>query len=136
MKKILVLMFAATLVVTSCSKEARLNRKLEGTWNVQSYTQNGIPVSLTGLTRSITFTKDKKGVGNYSMTTTILSFPTVETGTYAITSDTKITKTQVAPVVTSGSAITVMNIVSFSKTDMTLSIVTSSGTDVYVLKKI
>lgn len=128
-------MIAATLVLASCSKEARLNRKLEGTWNVQSYTENGNAFSMAGLTRSITFTKEKKGVGNYSMTTTILSFPTVETGTYAITSDTKITKTQVAPVLTSGSAITVMNIVSFSKTDMTLSVLTSSGTDVYVLKK-
>lgn len=135
MKKILIMMIAVTLVLASCSKEARLNRKLEGTWNVQSYTQNGTPFNMTGLTRSITFTKDKKGVGNYSMTTTILSFPTFETGTYAITSDTKITKTQVAPVVTSGSVITVMNIVSFSKTDLTLSVVTSSGTDVYVLKK-
>jgi len=63
MKKILFLA-VAILALVSCSKESRLNKKIDGTWDIVSV--NGQLPSSIGLTMTIEFTKDKKGKGAFT----------------------------------------------------------------------
>jgi len=76
------------------SKEAKLNRKIDGEWNVT--TVDGNPVSASTGYESIVFQfeKDKKGKGNVTLTASSAStaqLPSfVYTGTYTLNEDTKI----------------------------------------------
>lgn len=123
-------MVAATLVLASCSKESKLNRKLDGSWNVVSYSVDGVDQSMTNVTMVMSFTKDKKGVGTYTNTLTVLSVPQVETGSYVLTEDATITENKITP--GTGSSTSVYTVTDYSKSDLTLT-QTSSG-DVYVFK--
>ncbi len=130
MKKLMMVMVAATLVLASCSKESKLNRKLDGSWNVVSYSVDGVDQSMTNVTMVMSFTKDKKGVGTYTNTLTVLSVPQVETGSYVLTEDATITENKITP--GTGSSTSVYTVTDYSKSDLTLT-QTSSG-DVYVFK--
>ena len=123
-------MVAATLVLASFSKESKLNRKLDGSWNVVSYSVDGVDQSMTNVTMVMSFTKDKKGVGTYTNTLTVLSVPQVETGSYVLTEDATITENKITP--GTGSSTSVYTVTDYSKSDLTLT-QTSSG-DVYVFK--
>lgn len=63
MKKIVFLTFACTTILaTSCSKEAKLNRKIDGTWKIK--TVEGVAVSEADK-YTYAFEKDKKGKGDF-----------------------------------------------------------------------
>ena len=117
MKKILFLSIAI-LALVSCSKESRLNKKIDGTWDIVSV-EGETPASMGLSSMTIEFTKDEKGKGAYivKMTEGVLSESI--TGTYALTDDTKITMTDTP---TSGEVSTPeeMTINSYSKTDLTM----------------
>jgi hypothetical protein len=129
MKKILFLA-VAILALVSCSKESRLNKKIDGTWDIVSV--NGQLPSSIGLTMTIEFTKDKKGKGAFTSKITEGSFSESSTGTYVLTDDTKITMTETP---TSGQVSTPedMTINSYSKTDLTMTSVEDNT--VIILKK-
>jgi uncharacterized protein (TIGR03066 family) len=111
MKKGLVLMMLAVVfVMASCSKESKLNRKLDGKWNLTKVDGNALP---SGYTSSITFTKDKK-VGTYSASFTFAGLSGTDTGTYTLEGDTKITMTSNA----TGSTATTSTITEYSKTTL------------------
>ena len=85
---------------------------------------------MTNVTMVMSFTKDKKGVGTYTNTLTVLSVPQVETGSYVLTEDATITENKITP--GTGSSTSVYTVTDYSKSDLTLT-QTSSG-DVYVFK--
>jgi hypothetical protein len=131
MKKFLFLSVAIlAFVLGSCSKESKLNRKLDGKWDVVTF--SGITPASVGITTfTIEFSKDKKGKGSY-VSTSISSFGTdTSTGTYELTDDTKMTMTE-TPTAGNTSTPDAITINSYSKSDLTLS--DSDGT-VIVLKK-
>jgi hypothetical protein len=67
MKKLIyVTLMLVTIIITSCSKEVRINRKLDGEWRVTSITPQ---VYTTNPEMYFTFEKDgKKGKGTYTYT--------------------------------------------------------------------
>lgn len=128
MKKILFALFAVTVIVTSCSKEAKLNKRLDGKWNVVTYDGTALP---SGASMSITFDKDKKGKGTYSMTQTFPPSPSyTDAGTYDLVDDATIYFLSS----TAGSTQDTLNVASYSKTDLTLT-TTSSPAESIVFKK-
>ena len=130
MKKILFLS-VAILALVSCSKESRLNKKIDGTWDIVSV--NGLMPSSIGLTSmTIEFTKDNKGKGAFTTKMTEGTLSESSTGTYVLTDDTKITMTDTP---TSGEVSTPeeMTINSYSKTDLTMTSVEDKT--VIILKK-
>ena len=135
MKKLMMIRVAATMMMASCSKESKLNKKLDGSWNLVSMSENGVDQPMTGMTMVMAFVKDKKGVGTYTQTFTITGFPaSVETGTYALTDDTSISITKLTPTAGTASSVTVTD---YSKTDMTLTDTDANGiVSVMKLKKI
>ncbi len=87
MKKFLFLSVAIlAFVLGSCSKEAKLNRKLDGKWQISSY--NTVAVAADKI-YTYEFTKDKKGKGAIVYTKGAISI----TGTYVLTDDKTITAT-------------------------------------------
>lgn len=131
MKKLLFVLIAAAMVLASCSKENKLNKKLEGTWKLVSTSEDGVTVTAEsqGITSTTTFTKVDKESGTYSNSVIYLGMTYTTSGTYTLTDDTKITMTQTAP---STQAAEVSTINEYSKTDMTL---TDSDGTIVVLKK-
>jgi hypothetical protein len=113
MKKVLFMMVAVVaLVAASCSKEAKLNKTMDGTWNVTKVDNADLP---TGVSMSITFTKGKKGTGTYSSTTTITGLGTeTSTGTYELVDDVTVYMLDN----TAGSTRDTLTVMSYSKTDI------------------
>ena len=128
----MMIMVAATLVLASCSKESKLNRKLDGSWNVVSYSVNGADQPFGTSTMVMEFVKDKKGVGTYTQTSTTSSGSSVSTGTYVLTDDTKLTISQLTPTVETADQFVVTD---YSKSDLTLTMSDALLTIVYKLKK-
>lgn len=127
MKKLLFALAAVALMASSCSKESKLNKKLDGTWTVE--TVNGAALT-GGASMEITFTKDKKGKGDYSLIFNMPPLPaSTETGTYDLEKDEIIYMLAS----TAGSTQDTMNVVEYSKTAMTLK--NPDGTETIVLKK-
>lgn len=104
MKKLAFLAVTALLFV-ACSKDQRMSRKLDGTWNLETY-DGKAPAS--GDSESVAFTKDKDGAGkavysykngNYSGSVT---FDYRVDGDYLITSLTEnnVTYSDTATIVT------------------------------------
>lgn len=121
MKKLLFIAIISVVALASCSKERKLNRKLDGTWMVTSYDGQAMG---SGESITITFDKDEKDNGKYTMTSVYSGFTYTESGTYQLTKDDMIT-------LTSGNDSDIMTVTDYSKTDMT---VTSDG-DIMILKK-
>jgi hypothetical protein len=107
------------LVLVSCSKESKLNRKIDGEWNIVTY--DGAAMA-EGQSMTITFTKDKKGVGTYKMVSVYpfgnSTITTTDDGTYTLTEDTKMTMQSTTDPENDPENITVME---YSKTDLKLS---------------
>jgi len=118
-------MFAVAIMFASCSKSNKLNKRLDGEWNV--VTIDGTALG-SGESVVIKFTKDKKGKGAYVTTFTFSGVSDTETGTYVLEDDTKITMTETGE--TTGD---VSLIKDYSKTDLTLT--DTDGSDAIVLKK-
>jgi hypothetical protein len=130
MKKLMMVLFVATTVLASCSKESKLNRKIDGTWDV--VTISGVAPSAIGITSlTIAFSKDKKGKGTYTTTMVGATGSDTGTGTYELTDDTKITMTN-TPAAGEVATADVSTVTDYSKTDMTL---TDTDNTVIVLKK-
>jgi hypothetical protein len=135
MKKLMMVMFVATAILASCSKESKLNRKLDGKWDVVSMTTAGVtmtPTEMGATSFVIEFTKDKKGVGSYTTTMVAATATETSTGTYTLTDDTKMTMTE-TPAAGSTSTPDVMTVNDYSKTDMTMT--STSGTVIKVKKQ-
>ena len=111
MKKILFAMFAVAIMFASCSKESKLNRKLDGSWNLVTY--DGAALA-TGESEVVKFDKDKKGKGTLTYTATGSGLSVSFTGTYELDKDEKITIT------ITGSTANVETVVDYSKTDLTI----------------
>lgn len=114
----LVVMF----VLASCSKSNKLNKRLDGTWNVVKINENAVP---TGFSYTLKFTKEKDGKGAFTFTTTTLTIPVTQTGTYSLIDDTKLVMTY------SAQDIDTLTVVSYSKTDLKL----NDGEQNWELKK-
>ena len=87
--------FAAALllsfVLTGCSKEARIGKKLAGTWDVTSFTEDGVEGMGAVFSSFEMYFGDydkKDGKGDYKQTAVILGTGAalVETGTYSLDS--------------------------------------------------
>jgi hypothetical protein len=88
MKKLLfVAITAVAIAFASCSKEAKLNRAIDGVWNVTKIDGTAIPADLS---LTIEFSKEKKGKGTYKTTYTMGSVSSTDEGTYALDGDTKL----------------------------------------------
>lgn len=126
MKKIMALMLAVTLVFASCSKERKLNRKLDGEWTLS--TIDGVPPS--NPTATISFNKDKKE-GTYNF---ILSYKSgisvIISGNYSLTKDETITLT---PTDLTNFDVAVFTVTAYDKTDLTLT--EKKDGEVWKLKK-
>jgi len=82
MKNTLFLLFITTsLLLSSCSKETRINRQLDGDWNAMKV--NG-EVPPAGSTVTFTFSKDKKGKGTGSQNVSYGGFAIGAPFTYTI----------------------------------------------------
>lgn len=125
MKKLLFAMIAFTFIAVSCSKEAKLNRKLDGSWEV--VTMGGVAMP-TGTSLTLEFTKDKDGKGTYTSTYALGSSSDVESGTYTLSEDEILYMlSNVA-----GSSQDTLTVTSYSKEDLTL---TTTEPMAIVLKK-
>jgi hypothetical protein len=104
------------LVMVSCSKEAKLNRKIDGVWNVVTY--DGAAMA-EGYSTTYTFTKDKKGVGTYKSVYVYpwgnSSISVNDAGTYTLLEDTKLTLQSTTHPNEDPEVFTVME---YSKTDL------------------
>jgi hypothetical protein len=124
MKKILSVLVVVAIVVASCSKEKKLNKKLDGEWTVVTF--DGVaPTSGTSI--MIKFEKDKKE-GKYTLTQTDPSGTDTQTGTYVLIEDEKIVMTETGTTDKDTSVVK-----DYSKTDLTLT--DTDGTSPIVLKK-
>lgn len=85
MKKVLSsLAIAVLLLATSCSKEAKLNRKIDGDWNVT--TVDGTAVA-SNEKMTFSFNKDKKDNGKVVLTDVQDGVSISANGTYTLTDD-------------------------------------------------
>ena len=133
MKKLIPVLFVFTLIFSACSKEKKLNKKLDGEWNV--VTINGTPVSETDPeleSITLSFVKAKEN-GTYTMTFLYIingvSKPIEVSGSYTLTADEEIALTPT----TSGAESYVFIVKSYSKTDLTLA--RSYNNYLYLLEK-
>lgn len=66
MKKNLIAFVAvAVLILSSCSKDTRINNQLDGSWNVTKFENSTLS---SGQSITFTFSKDKKGKGTGTQT--------------------------------------------------------------------
>jgi len=126
MKKVFSAICVVAILLTACSKEGKLNKKLDGDWNV-TMASGQVIVAPTVVT--ITFGKDKKDNGTYSINFTDGVNSSVETGSYTLEDDTKITLTDV----TDPTDPSIFTITEYSKT--TLKMTESDGTLIEATKK-
>ena len=132
MKKLMVMLMAATMILAACSKENKVNKKLDGTWNVVSIASDGETMTITSpVIMTIEFGKDKKTNGTYKISQSnggVSSYS--EEGTYTLTSDESISMLSNE----AESTAEVFNITDYSKTDLTITNATDA-TNIIVLKK-
>lgn len=113
MKKVILAVFAVVVMVASCSKENKLNRRLDGEWNVTSYGGTAMP---SGYTAVLKFEKDKKGKGKFTFTQTGPTGAVTSNGTYDLEKDDKIYTLDA----TAGSTQDTMLVAEYSKTKLVL----------------
>lgn len=121
MKKFLfpVVAFVVLLTAASCSKEGKLNKKLDGTWSLDNSSKTTLGLPSTAVFE-YTFTKDGDG-GTFSnyFKFDILGFPVEDrvTGTYVLIKDEKIVFTE-----TGSTEKDTVDITEYSSTNMTWSV--------------
>jgi PBP1b-binding outer membrane lipoprotein LpoB len=127
MKKFLFLSVAIlAFVLGSCSKEARLNRKLDGKWEVTTVDGN----TVSDLDKyTVEFTKDKKGKGSVMYTSTSIGLSFI--GFYDLEKNEKITVTMNLNGTTDTS---VQKVKEYSKSKLVLT--DEDGTNVTEFKKL
>lgn len=122
-------MVAVTMIFASCSKERKLNRKLDGEWSATSFSDAGVvtpvvaPWSIT-----MKFGKDKKDNGTFSMTISDGTDSEVYSGTYKLSDDKSIVLTQTSPT----PDMDVWTVTEYTKTKLS---VTDAYGDTYEFKK-
>lgn len=123
---------ATTMLLASCSKENKLNKKLEGSWELVSTTENGVTTTAaaSGYTNTMTFTKVEKNSGTWTSSSVYMGVTYTSSGTYTLTEDTQITITQTAP---SAGTPSVSTVTEYSKTDLT--VIDSDGATMVFKKK-
>ncbi len=88
MKKIAIVSLVVLLVLVSCSKSNKLNKRLDGTWNVEKIGGSLVP---NGLSYSFMFSNEKGGKGVFELSQVLSSLPVnTEKVTYALIEDTRI----------------------------------------------
>ena len=127
MKKIFTVLFVASILLVSCSKESKLNRKLDGEWNCVTY--DGIAPT-AGQSLVVKFDKDKKGKGNMTWTFVDAGVTDVDTYSYVLVEDKKIIFTGTGSTAAYTDTLLVK---SHSKKDLTITDV--DGNEPIVLKK-
>lgn len=121
MKKILfpVVAFVVLLSAASCSKEGKLNKKLDGTWSLDNSSKTTLGLPSTAVLE-YTFTKDGDGgtFSNYFKFDNF-GFPVEDTvtGTYVLIEDEKIVLTE-----TGSTEKDTVDITEYSSTNMTWSV--------------
>lgn len=95
MKKFILLPFLALLLIVSCSKSAKLNKSLDGTWTLKAINGRNTFIGYTigtNYNQVFTMTKDLKDNGTYSVSVSIT--PTqgqtqtqTEKGAYSLVED-------------------------------------------------
>ena len=88
MKKLITTMFAVAIIFSSCSKEHKLNKRLDGEWRV-TFWGGGAIVSPASMT--YTFDRDKKGKGTYTWAYTNGTYFFDGSGIYDLEKDDKMT---------------------------------------------
>jgi hypothetical protein len=71
MKNLLFIALGLVLISTSCSKQKKLNKGIEGKWNLTQIEG----VSITGFTQTMEFKRFDKGHGDFEVITTPAGFP-------------------------------------------------------------
>lgn len=85
MKKSLFFLFAASLIFSACSKDRKISRLLDGSWNVTMYEN----VIISPQTQYIyNFNKEKKGKGSGTYSIAYPGFSTTKDFTYEINNQT------------------------------------------------
>jgi hypothetical protein len=109
MKHLLFIALGLVLFTTSCSKERKLNKKIDGVWTLQ--TINGVAV--TDFTMQLSFSWKEKNSGTYQIfyTFTDGTPDATESGTYSLTEDTDI-------ILTSGGATETLPVDSYSDNEL------------------
>jgi hypothetical protein len=123
MKKLITLTLAVTMIFASCSKERKLNRRLDGDWTVSTDDGAALPA---GESMTFSFDKDKKDDGKFTETYTDSSGSETYKGTYQLTKDDVITLKY------DDNDMELLTVKDYSKTELTL---TSSYGEALVLKK-
>ncbi|MCC7452523.1 MAG: hypothetical protein IT222_00040 [Crocinitomix sp.] len=126
MKKNLILLVVTSLfIMTSCSKDATLNKKIDGEWIVESIDGTTF---LSGMSIVFKFEKDKQGKGAFTITETYDGSTDTQIGNYILVDDQYIylrTATE--------SYALVFKIQEYSKTELKLFV--EDDSDLWVLKK-
>jgi hypothetical protein len=71
MKNLLFIALGLVLISTSCSKQKKLNKSIEGKWNLTQIEG----VSITGFTQTMEFKRFDKGHGDFEVITTPAGLP-------------------------------------------------------------
>lgn len=125
-KNVLFLIITVLLVLSSCTKAARVNKKIDGEWNVE--TIGGESLS-QGDKYVFKFEKDKGGKGAFTLTMTYTGGSDVEVGNYILEDDKYLYLRWAAD-----SYSYVLRIQEYSKTELKL--LDEDDNSVWVLKKI
>ena len=125
-KYVLFLIMAVVLVVTSCSKANKVNKSIDGEWNVETLAGESMP---PGEKYVFKFEKDKKGKGSFTITYTYIGGSDVEIGNYILEDDKYLYLRWAAD-----SYAYVLKIQEYSKTDLKL--IDEDDNTIWVLKKI
>lgn len=129
MKKLIFPAFALLVLITaaSCSKESKLNKKLDGTWSLDNNSKTTLGLPSTAVFE-YTFTKDGDGgtFKNY-VKFDFLGFPVEDTvlGTYTLIKDEQIVLSVTESGLTEKDTV---NITDYSATNMTWSVKDSTNT--------
>jgi hypothetical protein len=109
MKHLLFIALGLVLLTSSCSKERKLNKKIDGVWELQ--TIDGVAV--TDFTMQLSFSWQEKNSGTYQIfyTFTDGTPDATESGTYSLTEDTDI-------ILTSGGATETLPVDSYSDNEL------------------
>lgn len=131
MKKLLSLVVAVTMLFASCSKERKLNKRLDGKWEVETMASGGFSISPSafGMSMVFEFSKDKKDNGTVTLTYTEMGVSETQKGSYTLDKDEKIT------IKMDGEESQEMTVEDYSKTDMTISSVEDGEKVTLTLKK-
>jgi hypothetical protein len=124
-KNVFLFMMATLFILSSCSKAAKVNKKIDGEWNVESIGGQSLD---PGETFVFKFEKDKAGKGSFTITTSYQGNSDTEIGNYILEDDQYIYLRWAAD-----SYAFVLKIQEYSKTELKL--LDEDDNSVWILKK-